>query len=156
MDVKTSFLNSELHEEVYVSQKEGFVDQDNLNHVYRLKKALYGLKQAHHAWYDMLLRFLLSQEFSKGDVDPTLFSRKEGKDVLLHSRSKHINVRYHFIKEQVENGVAKLYFIKTEYQLADIFTKALAREIFEFLISRLGMKSMYQEIVTCLAKEKEE
>ncbi|GJU91681.1 retrovirus-related pol polyprotein from transposon TNT 1-94 [Tanacetum coccineum] len=131
MDVKTSFLNRELHEEVYVSQKEGFVDQDNLNHVYRLKKALYGLKQAHHAW-------------------------KEGKDVLLHSRSKHINVRYHFIKEQVENGVAKLYFIRTEYQSANIFTKALAREIFEFLISRLGMKSMYQETVTCLAKEKEE
>nr|GEW48260.1 retrovirus-related Pol polyprotein from transposon TNT 1-94 [Tanacetum cinerariifolium] len=46
MDVKTAFLNSNLREEVYVSQPDGFVDQDNLNHVYKLKKALYGLKQA--------------------------------------------------------------------------------------------------------------
>ncbi|GJV11724.1 retrovirus-related pol polyprotein from transposon TNT 1-94 [Tanacetum coccineum] len=49
IDVKTAFLNDELQEEVYVSQLEGFVDPDNLNHVYRLKKALYGLKQAPHA-----------------------------------------------------------------------------------------------------------
>nr|GEV01179.1 retrovirus-related Pol polyprotein from transposon TNT 1-94 [Tanacetum cinerariifolium] len=50
MDVKTTFLNSELKEEVYVSQPEGFVDSDHLTHVYRLKKALYGLKQAPRAW----------------------------------------------------------------------------------------------------------
>ncbi|GKB03293.1 retrovirus-related pol polyprotein from transposon TNT 1-94 [Tanacetum coccineum] len=54
MDVKTTFLNGELKDEVYVSQPEGFVDQDNPSHVYKLKKALYGLKQAPHAWYDML------------------------------------------------------------------------------------------------------
>ncbi|GJR26308.1 retrovirus-related pol polyprotein from transposon TNT 1-94 [Tanacetum coccineum] len=65
MDVKTAFLNDELREGVYVTQPEGFVDQDMPNHVYRLKKALYGLKQAPHAWYDMLSSFLLSQEFSK-------------------------------------------------------------------------------------------
>ncbi|GJY84833.1 retrovirus-related pol polyprotein from transposon TNT 1-94 [Tanacetum coccineum] len=45
MDVKTPFLNSILCEEVYVSQPDGFVDQDNPNHVYKLKNALYGLKQ---------------------------------------------------------------------------------------------------------------
>ncbi|GJX24426.1 retrovirus-related pol polyprotein from transposon TNT 1-94 [Tanacetum coccineum] len=83
MDVKTTFLNGELQEEVYVSQLEGFVDSDNPNHVYRLKKARYGLKQGPRAWYDMLLKFLLSQEFSKGVVDPTLFTRKEGKDIIL-------------------------------------------------------------------------
>nr|GEY63834.1 retrovirus-related Pol polyprotein from transposon TNT 1-94 [Tanacetum cinerariifolium] len=59
---------------VYVSQPEGFVDQDNPTHVYRLKKALYGLKHAPRAWYDMLPKFLLSQEFSKVVVDPTLFT----------------------------------------------------------------------------------
>ncbi|GJV84084.1 retrovirus-related pol polyprotein from transposon TNT 1-94 [Tanacetum coccineum] len=52
MDVKTTFLNDILREEVYVSQPDGFVDQDNLNHVYKLKKALYGLKQAPRTWYD--------------------------------------------------------------------------------------------------------
>ncbi|GKD62569.1 retrovirus-related pol polyprotein from transposon TNT 1-94, partial [Tanacetum coccineum] len=61
MDVKTSFLNGILREEVYVSQPDRFVDLDNPNHVYRLKKALYGLKQAPRAWYDLLSLFLLSQ-----------------------------------------------------------------------------------------------
>nr|GFC19500.1 retrovirus-related Pol polyprotein from transposon TNT 1-94 [Tanacetum cinerariifolium] len=83
MDVKTAFLNGNLREEVYVSQPDGFVDPDNPNHVYELKKALYGLKQAPRAWYDMLYSFLLSQDFSKGSVDPTLFVRKNGNDLLL-------------------------------------------------------------------------
>ncbi|GJR59213.1 retrovirus-related pol polyprotein from transposon TNT 1-94 [Tanacetum coccineum] len=83
MDVKTAFLNGELKEVVYVYQLEGFVDQDNPSHVYKLKKALYGLKQAPHAWYDMLSSFLISQQFSKGAVDPTLFTRHAGNDILL-------------------------------------------------------------------------
>nr|GFA72902.1 retrovirus-related Pol polyprotein from transposon TNT 1-94 [Tanacetum cinerariifolium] len=83
MDVKTAFLNGDLKKEVYVSQPEGFVDPDHLTHVYRLKKALYGLKQAPRAWYDTLLRFLLDNNFSKGAVDPTLFTRKTGKHILL-------------------------------------------------------------------------
>ncbi|GJV21487.1 retrovirus-related pol polyprotein from transposon TNT 1-94 [Tanacetum coccineum] len=83
MDVKTDFLNGELKEEVYVSQPEGFVNQDNPSHVDKLKKALYGLKQAPRAWYDMLSRFLLSQHFFKGAVDPTLFTLKAGNDLLL-------------------------------------------------------------------------
>ncbi|GKG17300.1 retrovirus-related pol polyprotein from transposon TNT 1-94, partial [Tanacetum coccineum] len=60
MNVKTTFLNGELREVVYVSQPDGFVDPDNPTHMYRLKKALYGLKQALWAWYDMLSSFLLS------------------------------------------------------------------------------------------------
>nr|GEW76070.1 hypothetical protein [Tanacetum cinerariifolium] len=83
MDVKTAFLNGVLSEEVYVSQPEGFVDQDHPNYVYILKKALYGLKQSLHAWYDMLLKFLRSQKFSKGVVNPTLFTKKEGNAILL-------------------------------------------------------------------------
>nr|GEX77455.1 hypothetical protein [Tanacetum cinerariifolium] len=83
MDVKTAFLNCNLREEVYVSQPNGFVDTDNLNHVYKLKKALYGLKQAPRAWYDMLSSFLLSEDFSKGSVDPTLFNKRNGNDLIL-------------------------------------------------------------------------
>ncbi|GKF61822.1 retrovirus-related pol polyprotein from transposon TNT 1-94, partial [Tanacetum coccineum] len=74
MDVITAFLNNELKEEVYISQPEVFVDQDNLSHVYKLKKAMYGLKQAPRAWYDMLSSFLISQHFSKGAVDLMLFT----------------------------------------------------------------------------------
>ncbi|GJU92425.1 retrovirus-related pol polyprotein from transposon TNT 1-94 [Tanacetum coccineum] len=83
MDVKTAFLNGELKEEVYVCQPEGFIDPDHPTHVYRLKKALYGLKQAPRAWYDTLSRFLLDNKFSKGAVDPTLFTQKTGKHILL-------------------------------------------------------------------------
>nr|GFA13346.1 retrovirus-related Pol polyprotein from transposon TNT 1-94 [Tanacetum cinerariifolium] len=201
MDVKTAFLNGELKEKVYVSQPEGFVDPDHSTLIYHLKKALYGLKQAPRAWYDTLSRFLLDNNFSKGAVDPRLFTRKIGKHILLvqiyvddiifaltdptdyhsgcqdtrrstsgsaqflgdklilwmrpqltdygfnfnkilmycdnrsaialccnnvqHSRSKHIDIRHHFIREQVERGVVKLYFVTADYQLADIFTKAL-------------------------------
>ncbi|GJX61492.1 putative ribonuclease H-like domain-containing protein [Tanacetum coccineum] len=83
MDVKTTFRNGNLREEVYVSQPDSFVDPDDPNHVYKLKKALYGLKQAPRAWYDMLSSFLIFQYFSKGSVDPTMFILKEGKELLL-------------------------------------------------------------------------
>nr|GEX70191.1 retrotransposon protein, putative, unclassified [Tanacetum cinerariifolium] len=56
---------------------------------------------------------------------------------VQHSRSKHIDIRYHFIREQVENGVVELYFVMADYQLANIYTKALPRERFEFLLPRL-------------------
>ncbi|GKC73009.1 retrovirus-related pol polyprotein from transposon TNT 1-94 [Tanacetum coccineum] len=212
-----------------------FQMDDNPLHVYKLKKALYGLKQAPRAWYYMLLSFLLSQHFSKGAVDPTLFIRKAGDSVdtpmmeknklnkdlqgtpvdatlyrgmigslmyltssrpdliyavclcaryqakptkknlnaiplycdnkcaialccnnVQHSRAKHIDVRYHSIKEQVENGILELYFVRTEYQLADIFTKPLPRERFNFLIENLGMRSMSPEAPKRLTKEEDE
>nr|GEY11243.1 retrovirus-related Pol polyprotein from transposon TNT 1-94 [Tanacetum cinerariifolium] len=224
MDVKMAFLNGELKEEVYVSQPEGFVDPDHLTHVYRLKKALYGQEQAPRAWYDTLLRFLLDNDFSKGAVDPALFTQKTSKHILLvqiyvddiifastdpnacdmfsneisskfqmsmmgqmsffldygfdfnkiplycnnrsaialccnnvqHSRSKHIDIRHHFIRKQVERGMVELYFVTKDYQLADIFTKALPRQRFEFILSRLGMKSMSSTILKCLQEEEEE
>nr|GFB62253.1 retrovirus-related Pol polyprotein from transposon TNT 1-94 [Tanacetum cinerariifolium] len=73
MDMKTSFLNGNLREEVYVSQPDGFVDADNPNHVYKLKKALYRLKQAPCAWYDMLSSFLkwIQHYSSGGTARPT-------------------------------------------------------------------------------------
>ncbi|GJR80075.1 retrovirus-related pol polyprotein from transposon TNT 1-94 [Tanacetum coccineum] len=343
MDVKTVFLNDILRDEVYVSQPDGFVDPENPNHMYKLNKALYGLKQAPRTWYDFLSSYLLSQKFSKGAVDPTLFIRKEGKDILLvqiyvddiifasakpklcetfskivcskfkmsmmgklsfflglqifqsprgiflnqskyaleiikkygmetsepvdtpmveksnldedpqrktvdptcyhgmigslmyltssrqdlqffvcmcaryqakltekhlhavkrifrylrgtinmglwYSKDScialttfadadhagcqdtrrstsgsmqllgdrlHIDIRYHFIKEQVEKGVVELYFVRTEYHLANIFTKAMGRERLDFLINNLGMRSMSPEKLKSLAEEEDE
>ncbi|GJX18349.1 hypothetical protein Tco_0219181 [Tanacetum coccineum] len=70
--------------------------------------------------------------------------------------TKHIDVRYHFIKEQMENGIVKLYFVRMEYQLADIFTKPLLRERFNFLIERLCMRSMSPETLKHLTEEVDE
>nr|GEV73092.1 retrovirus-related Pol polyprotein from transposon TNT 1-94 [Tanacetum cinerariifolium] len=83
MDVKTAFLNGPLKEEVYVAQPDGFVDPDHPEKVYRLRKALYGLKQAPRAWYDELSKFLTSKGFTKGTIDPTLFTIRYGEDILL-------------------------------------------------------------------------
>ncbi|GJU44140.1 retrovirus-related pol polyprotein from transposon TNT 1-94 [Tanacetum coccineum] len=306
MDVKTTILNDILCGEVYASQSDGFVDQDNPNHVYKLKKALYGLKQAHRAWPRYSPGLQISQsprgiflnqskyvleslkkygmessdpvdtpmvEKSKLDEDPqgkavdlthyrgmvgTLMyltasrsdltfadssialtayadadhagcqdtrrssygsmqllgdrlvswsSKRQKSDAISsteaeyitlsgccaqvlwmrlqltdyglgfikipmycdnksaialccnnvqHSRSKHIDIRFHFIKEQVENRVVELYFVNTEYQLADIFTKALGKERIEFLINKLGMRSFTPETLKQLADEAEE
>ncbi|GJV55425.1 retrovirus-related pol polyprotein from transposon TNT 1-94 [Tanacetum coccineum] len=255
MDVKTAFLNGNLREEAYVSHPDGFVDKDKQNHLYKLKKALYGLKQAPRVWYDMLSSFLISQDFSKGSVDPILFIRRDGKELLLvqiyvddiifsastpercdlppplshqpgslialerhsadtdhagcqdtrHSTSgsmqflgdrliswsskrqksaaissRSLNIwlcsgllcSNHYggdhnlstmalvstqnSMEHVENGVIELYFVNTEYQLADIFTKALGRERIEFLINKLGMRSFTSETLKQLADEVDE
>nr|GEU36255.1 hypothetical protein [Tanacetum cinerariifolium] len=83
MDVKTSFLNGPLKEEVYVNQPDRFIDPHHPNKVYRLKKALYGLKQFPRAWYDELSNFLVSKGFSKYFIDPTLFITKHREDILL-------------------------------------------------------------------------
>nr|GEV41837.1 hypothetical protein [Tanacetum cinerariifolium] len=75
---------------------------------------------------------------------------------VQHSRAKHIDIGYHFIKEQVENGIVELYFLQTEYQLADIFTKPLPRERFKFLIEKLGMRSMSPKMLKFLTEEEDE
>nr|GFD22102.1 retrovirus-related Pol polyprotein from transposon TNT 1-94 [Tanacetum cinerariifolium] len=118
MDVKIAFLNGNLWEEVYVSQPDGFVDPDNLNHVYKLKKALYGLKQAPRAWYDMLSSFLISQDFSKGSVDPTLFIRRNGNDLLL-----------------VQTYVDDIIFAASTPELCDVFAKIMCSK---FKMSMMG------------------
>ncbi|GJY34412.1 ribonuclease H-like domain-containing protein [Tanacetum coccineum] len=61
---------------------------------------------------------------------------------MQHSCTKHIHTRYHFIKEQVENGIIELYFVRTEYQLADMFTKALPEDRFQYLVRRIGMRCL--------------
>ncbi|GJR95757.1 retrovirus-related pol polyprotein from transposon TNT 1-94 [Tanacetum coccineum] len=231
MDVKTSFLNSPLKEEVYVNQQDGFVDPHHPDKVYRLKKALYGLKQAPRAWYDELSNFLIFRylkntinmglwypkeigfkltafsdsiyagclnsqkstsggiQFLRGDKlvswsskkqDYTSMSSAEAETQLTdygyhfdkipmycdsnatiaiscnpvqYSRTKHTNVRSHFIKEQVENGIVELFFIGTEYQLAGLFTKALPEDRFKYIVRRLGMRCLTPEELEVLANE---
>ncbi|GJW37072.1 retrovirus-related pol polyprotein from transposon TNT 1-94 [Tanacetum coccineum] len=304
IDAKTAFLNGELKEEVYVSQPEGFVDQDNPSHVYKLKKALYGLKQPPRACprgifinqskyaFEIVKKYglhstdsvdtpmienkKLDDDLQGKPVDSILYRGMIGSSMYLtsnrsdlnhdvclyaryqvkptekhlqtvkqifrygtinmglctsgsaqflgdklvswsskkqkstsisstkaeyialsgcclqilwmrsqltdygfkfnkiplyrdnksaialccnnvhHSRAKHIDIRYHFIKEQVENGIVELYFVHTEYQLADIFTKPLPQERFNFLIDKLGMRSMSPEMLKHLAEETDE
>ncbi|GJU93539.1 retrovirus-related pol polyprotein from transposon TNT 1-94 [Tanacetum coccineum] len=220
MDVKTTFLNDPLKEEVYVAHPDGFVNPDHLEKVYRIRKALYGLKQAPRAWtlnspIPMRYLYQLGQYLKDSGFELTAFldvdhagcldtckstsggiqflgkklvswmlkkhdctamSTAEAEYVALsascaqvmwmrtqlkdygfdynkiplyydsqsaisiscnpvqHSRTKHINVRYHFIKEQVERGIVELYFVRTEYQLANLFTKSLSQDRFEHLV----------------------
>nr|GEW09598.1 hypothetical protein [Tanacetum cinerariifolium] len=72
---------------------------------------------------------------------------------VQHSRTKHIDVRYHFIKEKVEKGIVELFFVGTEYQLSDLFTKALSEDRFKYLIRRLGMRCLTPEELEDLANE---
>nr|GEX22770.1 retrovirus-related Pol polyprotein from transposon TNT 1-94 [Tanacetum cinerariifolium] len=123
MDVKTVFLNGNLREEVYVSHPDGFVDQDNPNHVYKLNKALYGLKQASRAWYDMLSSFFISQDFSKGSVDPTLFIRWNGNDLLL-----------------IQIYVDDIIFAASTPELCDLFANLMCSK---FKMSMMGKISFF-------------
>ncbi|GKC09933.1 retrovirus-related pol polyprotein from transposon TNT 1-94, partial [Tanacetum coccineum] len=123
MDVKTAFLNGNLREEVYVSQPDRFVDPDRPNYMYKLKKALYGLKQAPRARYDMLSLFLLSNDFSKGLVDPTLFIRREDKELLL-----------------VQIYVDDIIFAASTPELCDLFAKIMCSK---FKMSMMGKISFF-------------
>nr|GEW44933.1 hypothetical protein [Tanacetum cinerariifolium] len=309
MDVKKTFLNGPLKEEVYVAQPEGFVNPDHPEKVYRLRKALYGFEQGPRAWYDELSQFLLSKglqihqflrgifinqakyvleilkkhsiekgqsigtpmvtkpkldadlsgnpvdqsdyrskirslmyltssrpvivqadygfeltAFSDADhagcidtrkstyggiqflgnmlvswmskkQDCTAMSSAEAEYMALsascaqviwmrtqlkdfgfnynkiplycdsqlaivipcnpvrHSHTKHIHTRYHFIKEQVENGIIELYFVRTEYQLADMFTKALPKDRFKYLVRRIDMRFLTPAELEVMANE---
>ncbi|GJY21521.1 retrovirus-related pol polyprotein from transposon TNT 1-94 [Tanacetum coccineum] len=133
-----------------------------------LRKALYGLKQAPRAWYDELSNFLMSKGFTKVELSascakvmgmrtqlqimastttklPCTATSQSAIAIACQTRNiihrtKNIHTRYHFIKEQVENGIIELYFVRTEYQLADMFTKALPEDRFKYLVRRIGMR----------------
>ncbi|GKD01123.1 retrotransposon ORF1 [Tanacetum coccineum] len=117
------FLNGDLQEEVFVSQPDGFKDQDNPTHVYRLKKALYGLKQAPRAWYDTLSKFLMANNFFKGAVDPTLFTCKSGKHILL-----------------VQIYVDDIIFASTDHNACNIFSKEMSSK---FQMLMMGQMSFF-------------
>ncbi|GJW22141.1 ribonuclease H-like domain-containing protein [Tanacetum coccineum] len=258
MDVKTTFLNGLLKEEVYVTQQNGFVDPDHPEKVCRLRKVLYGLKQASRAWYDELSNFMMSKGFTKGTIDPTLFTIRTSNPPILTSEigslmyltssrpdivqavcycaryqarptEKHlkevkrifrylrgtINMGLWYPKDsgfeltafsdvdhsrcldtrkntsggiqflgdklvswmskkqdctamssteaeyvalsasyaQVENGIIELYFVRTEYQLADMFTKSLPEDRFQYLVIRIGMRCLTPTELEVLTNE---
>ncbi|GJR87610.1 retrovirus-related pol polyprotein from transposon TNT 1-94 [Tanacetum coccineum] len=197
MDIKTALLNGELKEEVYVSQPEGFVAQDNASlclcaqyqanptekHLQAIKRIFRYLRGTIHMglWYSKNTGMSLT---AYSDADhagcqdtrlstsgitnygfqfnkiPLYYDNKSAIALccnnVQHSRAKHIDVRYYFLKEQVENGIVELYFFRTEYQLANIFTKPLPRERFKFLIEKHGMRSMSPETLKRLAEEDDE
>jgi hypothetical protein len=78
MDVKSSFLNGVLEEEVYVKQPPGFESVEFPHRVYKLREALYGLKQAPRAWYGRLRGFLFNKGFEMGKVDKNIFLLRQG------------------------------------------------------------------------------
>nr|GFA31146.1 hypothetical protein [Tanacetum cinerariifolium] len=102
-------------------------------------------------WYlkDSLIALIV---FAYADHTGCQDTRRSTSGSLL----KHIDFRYHYIKEYVENGVIELYFVNTKYQLADIFIKALGRERIEFLINKLGMRSFMPETLKQLTDEVDE
>nr|GEX34793.1 retrotransposon protein, putative, unclassified [Tanacetum cinerariifolium] len=172
MDVKIAFLNGNLREEVYISQPGGLglpkstymrlkgsfdTYVEPFIGVYGIPSvALTAFADADHAGYQDThrnygLAFNKIPMYCDNKSDITLCCNN-----VQHSRSKHINIRYHFIKEQVENEVIELYFVNTEYQLADLFTKALGRDRIEFLINKLGMRSFTPETLKQLIDEVDE
>nr|GEU69026.1 retrotransposon protein, putative, Ty1-copia subclass [Tanacetum cinerariifolium] len=154
MDVKTAFLNGELKEDVYVSQPKGFVDPDHPTHVYPSKEGFVWVK----AGSSGVIIWMRSQLTDYGFVFNKIPLYYDNRSAIAlycnnvqHFRSKHIDIRHQFIREQVKKGVVELYFVTTNYQRADIFTKALPRERFEFLLSRLD--TMANVIVNAPAEQ---
>ncbi|GJR27125.1 putative ribonuclease H-like domain-containing protein [Tanacetum coccineum] len=168
MDVKTTFLHGTLKEDVYVCQPEGFIDVDHPSHVYKLKKALYGLKQAPRACdvdyagcKDTFKSTSGGAQFlgEKLLTDYGFHFNKiliycDSKSAIAiscnpvqYSRTKHIDVRYHFIKEHVEKDTIELYFVKTDYKLADLFPKALLVDRFTYLVRRLVPKTALEQVL---------
>nr|GEU40771.1 putative ribonuclease H-like domain-containing protein [Tanacetum cinerariifolium] len=83
MDVKSAFLYETIEEKVYFCQPPGLEDPDHPDKVYKVVKALYGLHQAPRAWYETLATYLLENGFHKGQIDQTLFIKKQKRDILL-------------------------------------------------------------------------
>nr|GEU69474.1 integrase, catalytic region, zinc finger, CCHC-type, peptidase aspartic, catalytic [Tanacetum cinerariifolium] len=145
MDVKTAFLNGNLWEEKYDFESCDLVDTPMVKKS-KLDEDKEG-KAIDLSHYHGMIGTLLYLTASRPDLQ---FA------ICMCARSKHIDIRYHFIKEQVENGVIELYFVNTEYQLADLFTKALGRDRIEFLINKLGMRSFTPETLKQLMDEVDE
>ncbi|GJS18427.1 retrovirus-related pol polyprotein from transposon TNT 1-94 [Tanacetum coccineum] len=170
VDVKTTFLNVILRKEVYGNsgiQMNSSIAPKQLMQTHADHNGLTKILDEVHLdvcnnWEtDFPLDEITTTDYGLGfNKIPMYYDNKSVIALccnnVQHSRSKHIDIRFHSIKEQVKNGVVELYFVNTEYQLADIFTKALGRERIEFLINKLGMRSFTPETLKQLADEAEE
>nr|GEW69175.1 integrase, catalytic region, zinc finger, CCHC-type, peptidase aspartic, catalytic [Tanacetum cinerariifolium] len=221
MDVKTSFLNGNLQEVVYVSQPNGFMDPDNPNHMYKLKKAIYGLKQAPRVRPDLQFAICMCARYQTQPTEKHLHAVKKIFRYILGTVNRGLwylndssialtaftdvdnascqdtrrstSGSLQFLRDRLISWSSKrqksaaissteaeyialsgccaqilrmrlqltdyslgfnkilmyyvieLYFVNTEYQLANIFTKALGKERIEFLINKLGMRSFTSE-----------
>nr|GEW53137.1 putative reverse transcriptase domain-containing protein [Tanacetum cinerariifolium] len=160
MDVKTTFLNGPLKEEVYVAQPDRFAYHDHPEKVYRLRKALHGLKQAPRAWYDELSKFLTSKGFTKGlqiHQSPSGIFINQAKYTLeilhKHGMDKGQSIGTPMaMKTKLDADLSgnpvdqidyrsKIGSLITEYQLADMFTKALPEDRFKYLVKRIDFLS---------------
>jgi hypothetical protein len=83
IDVKTTFLNGEIEEEIYIKQLDGFIIHEKESHVCRLKKVVYGLKQAPRAWYARIDGHLMNLGFNKSVVDPNLYYKTVNGEALI-------------------------------------------------------------------------
>nr|GEZ03893.1 retrovirus-related Pol polyprotein from transposon TNT 1-94 [Tanacetum cinerariifolium] len=146
MNVKMAFLNGKLREE----QKSTAISSTEAEYI-----ALSGC-YAQILW----IRSQLTDYGFQFNKIPLYCDNKSAIALccnnVQHPRAKHIDVRYHFIKEQVENRIVKLCFVRIKYQLADIFTKPFPRERFNFLIEKLDMTSMSLETLKRLTEEEDE
>ena len=117
MNVKTAFLNGFLKEDVYVAQPKGLIDPHFLDYVLYLKKALYGLKQAPRAWYDRLTQYLVSHDFTRGQVDQTLFIKREDGELIV--AQVYVNdIIFGSTKDELAHNISQL--MQAEFKMSMI------------------------------------
>ncbi|GJZ58247.1 retrovirus-related pol polyprotein from transposon TNT 1-94 [Tanacetum coccineum] len=143
IDVKSAFLNGKISEEVYVQQPPGYLKGTPNLGLWYLKGLGFDLKAYSDLDYaGCNLDWKTEAEYvaAAGCCAQVLWIK------MLHSRTKHIDIRYHFIRDHILKGDIKLHFIPTDMQLADIFTKPLAELSFTRLVAELGKLNIKKEI----------
>ena len=128
MDVKTTFLNGLLKEDVYVAQLKGFIDPHFPNHVLYLKKELYGLKQALRAWYDWFTQYLVSYGFTRGKANQTLFIKKEDGE-LIFAQVYVDDIIFRSTKDELVHDFSKLMQAEFEISMIGKLTHFLGLQI---------------------------
>ena len=115
MNVRSTFINGFINEELHVEQQPGFESQEFFDHVFKLSKALYCLKQAPRAWYERLSSFLLENEFTRGSVDTILFTKKDNENLLIIQIYVD-DIIFGAINEYLCEEIAK--FVQSEFEMS--------------------------------------